>query len=173
MGGRVVNIVAGVLICFFPPMALTQNMHIFRHGWRAVGILAFLILSVVGFISIPVVATADDHGTVRVYKFNNKSQPIRQKWANKIPAEKCYTLRKPKAIFRFSQTGYWFCEVFSSPGCEPGNAMTAMWDGGSYRIEGLEIDTDQPQKKFYRGTKWILHPSENVSIQSVRCQYQP
>jgi len=116
-------------------------------------------------------ANADDHGSIRLYKLNKKGQVIGQRWSRKLDVDGCYNLSKPRKAHRFAQIGYRYCRVFTQKECPAGSELAAMWTGKKYRVEGLEIDTDQPQRRLFRGSKWVFDEKKNIFIMSIYCTY--
>ncbi|NKB77507.1 MAG: hypothetical protein GKR96_10815 [Gammaproteobacteria bacterium] len=128
-------------------------------------VVFFLMFS----LSYPKIGAADDSGSIRVYKLTKKGQLKKRDWTKKVTHDVCFNFKKAQKGHRFAQTRYQYCTLFASPNCDENNSITSMWGGDKYRVSGLILDVTQPQTKLYRGTKWVLHPSENISFESMRC----
>lgn len=116
------------------------------------------------------VAYGDDHGKIRMYKLNNKGQALNQLWVKKPKPDQCVNAIRNRKVFRFSQVGFAYCQVFSKKDCEEGSEVRAKWGGKKYRV--ADIDISQPQIKLLRGTEWILSPDTNLVVRSWYCSYQ-
>lgn len=117
----------------------------------------------------PTYGSDSEESVVRVYKLNKKGQLSRKKWVKTVSPGKCFNARKIQEVHRFAQLGYEFCEIFREKNCSADQRVTAIWQGRHYRVGGKEIDTSKPQIQFGRGTKWVLHPTENVKVGSLIC----
>jgi hypothetical protein len=113
---------------------------------------------------------ADDHGKIRMYRLNKKGQAINQLWVKKPKPEKCVNAIRNRKVFRFSQVGFSYCQIFSQKNCAQDSEVPAKWGGKKYRV--ADIDIEQPQIRLLRGTEWLLSPDTNMSIRSWYCSYQ-
>lgn len=113
---------------------------------------------------------ADGHGKIRMYKLNSKGQAINQLWVKKPKPDQCVNAIRNRKVFRFSQVGFSYCQVFSEKNCEEGSEVPAKWGGKKYRV--ADIDIEQPQIKLLRGTEWILSPETNLIVRSWLCSYR-
>ena len=132
-------------------------------------IASILALGLGGVFGASTEANAAEKETIRVYSLNKKGQAIRKKWVKRVNPGQCFSARKAHGVHRFAQLGYEFCELFSKKNCSPDQRVTAMWQGKHYRIAGKEIDTNLAQTQLGRGSKWILHPTQNINVQSIMC----
>ena len=137
---------------------------------KIIVIASILALGLGGAFGVLSEANAGEKATVRVYSLNKKGQATRKKWVKSVRPGQCFNARKAHGVHRFAQLGYEFCELFGDKNCNPDQRVTAMWQGKHYRVGGKEIDTSIPQIQLGRGSKWILHPTQNIKVRSILCQ---
>ncbi|NKB64242.1 MAG: hypothetical protein GKR95_19725 [Gammaproteobacteria bacterium] len=121
-------------------------------------------------LSYPATTVGEISGGVRAYQLNKKGQLKKQDWTKKASPDVCTNFRKEQKAHRFAQTRYQYCMLFSVRECDETQSLMAMWGGDKYRVKGMSLDVAQPQGKLYRGTKWMLHPKENVIVRSIYCR---
>ena len=102
-----------------------------------------------------------------MYRINKKEQQFRIPVGKASREPGCHNVRIRKKVYRFAQTGFAWCSVYSEKNCPQDAIVSAMWEGGKYRR--IEFDESEPQAKMFPGAEWVLG-LEAERVRSWHCE---